>query len=43
MLFRSYFYRLHGAQTSREAFICYRKGRYVSMAMRRLIDMLAEE
>ena len=38
-----YFYRLHGAQTSREAFICYRKGRYVSMAMRRLIDMLAEE
>ena len=38
-----YFYRLHGAQTSREAFICYRKGRYVSMAMRRLINMLAEE
>lgn len=38
-----YFYRLHGAQASREAFICYRKGRYVSMAMRRLIDMLAEE
>lgn len=38
-----YFYRLHGAQTSRDAFICYRKGVYVSIAMRRLIDMLAEK
>lgn len=37
-----YFYRLNSPQTRREAFICYRKGHHVSMAMRRLIEMLVE-
>lgn len=37
------FYRIRSAYSARDAFLCYRKGRFVTAAMRRIIELLTEE
>ena len=37
------FYRIRSAYAARDAFLCYRKGRFVTAAMRRIIELLTEE